>query len=294
MYPVSQEFQNKIVDNERHILARIQIDYTSPFLDQSITVTANENANVSYPQQTANNVQNPLAKYATIADGWVLGAREFGLAPGPNELETAEMGWWGSQLSGPDGSFSAPYPKLTVEFFPRPILRLQAVGDSKWGEYPVDFVIRLYGSDDTILHTEVVIGNTELAWEKFLDEPITEVERMELEITKWSHPGRQVKILEFFTSIQETYEGDDILLIHLLEEREVSEGSLPVGNISSNEIDIILNNESRKFDAGNRRSPLYQTLKANRRIKAWLGIEAELPWTWDDFKQYTWGNLKNL
>lgn len=294
MYPVSQDFQNKIADSERRIYARIQIDYTSPFLDQSIQVTASENANVSYPQQTANNVQTPLAKYAAIADGWVLDAGEFGLAPRPDELEVAEMGWWGSQLSGPDGSFSAPYPKLTAEFFPRPILRLQAVGDSRWGEYPVDFTIKLYNGNGTVLHTETVTGNTDLAWEKFLDEPITEVERMELEITKWSHPGRQVKIVEFFTSIQETYEGDDILLIHLLEEREVSQGSLPVGNISSNEIDIRLNNESRKFDAGNRRSPLYQTLKANRRIKVWLGIGKELPWTWDDFKQYTWDDLKNL
>ncbi|NLA52579.1 MAG: hypothetical protein GX860_10740, partial [Alcaligenaceae bacterium] len=49
------------------------------------------------------------------------------------------------------------------------------------------------------------------------------------------------------------------------------QGSLPVGNISSNEIDIRLVNEDGKFDAGNRQSPLYQLLKPNRRIKAWLG-----------------------
>ena len=58
-----------------------------------------------------------------------------------------------------------------------------------------------------------------------LDEPVTQVEKMELEITKWSHAGRQAKILEFFTSIQEVYEGDDIILVHLLEEREVSQGA---------------------------------------------------------------------
>ena len=34
-----------------------------------------------------------------------------------------------------------------------------------------------------------------------------------------------------------------------------------------------MNNETRKFDAGNKQSPLYQTLKANRRIKAWLGVD---------------------
>lgn len=112
---------------------------------------------------------------------------------------------------------------------------------------------------------------------------------MTLEITKWSHAGRQAKILEFFTSIQETYEGDDILLVRLLEEREVSQGSLPVGNISANEIDIRLNNETRKFDAGNKQSPLYQTLKANRRIRAWLGVEVE--GVWAVFGDRTWNEV---
>jgi hypothetical protein len=150
---------------------------------------------------------------------------------------------------------------------------LQAVGDSKREEWPVDFNIKLYDGNSILLHTEIVTGNTKIAWSKVLDESITQVEKMTLEITKWSHAGRQAKILEFFTSIQEVYEGDDIISIHLLEEREVSQGSLPVGNISANEIEIRLNNETRKFDAGNKQSPLYQTLKANRRIKAWLGVD---------------------
>ena len=67
-----------------------------------------------------------------------------------------------------------------------------------------------------------------------------------------------------------------LYFIHLLEEREVSQGSLPVGNISANEIDIRLNNESRKFDAGNKQSPLYQTCGrrgGKRRISAWLGVD---------------------
>ena len=78
-----------------------------------------------------------------------------------------------------------------------------------------------------------------------------------------------------FTAIQETYEGDDILLVSLLEEREVSQGSLPVGNISANEITIRLDNTNRKFDAGNPNSPLHGLIKPNRRIRAWLGVEHE-------------------
>ncbi len=271
MYPVSQEFIDKIRGEDK-IHAKIQIDYTDPFLDQSIEVITSENANVSFPSQTADAVAEPFAKIASLDGSWVLDGT-YALAPTPQEAETKQMGWWGKQLAGIGGAFSAPYPTLTVSFFPRPITKLQAVGDSKRQEWPVDFSIRLYNGNNTLLYTETVTGNTQVAWSKTLDEPITQVEKMELEITKWSHPGRQAKILEFFTSVQEVYEGDDILLIHLLEEREVSQGSLPVGNISANEIDIRLNNETRKFDAGNKQSSLYQLLKANRRIKAWLGVD---------------------
>jgi hypothetical protein len=274
MYPISQEFQEKIKQQfDRRTFGKVQIDYTSPFLDQSITVAANESANASFPSQTADSVPEPFAKIASLDGSWVLDGT-YALAPATTEeAETKQMGWWGKQLTGTGGAFSTPYPTLTVTFFPRPIARLQVVGDSKRQEWPVDFNIKLYDGNNTLLHTETVTGNTGIAWSKVLDEPITQVEKMTLEITKWSHAGRQAKILEFFTSIQETYEGDDIILVHLLEEREVSQGSLPVGNISANEIDIRLNNETRKFDAGNKQSPLYQTLKANRRIKAWLGVD---------------------
>src|SRR5690606_20899677 len=105
--------------------------------------------------------------------------------------------------------------------------------------------------------------------------PVLGVVKQMLTITKWSHAGRQAKILELFTSVQEVYEEDDILLIHLLEEREVSRGSLPVGNISANEIDIRLYNKNRKFDAGNTASPLHNLLRPNRRIRAWLGVEKD-------------------
>jgi len=88
------------------------------------------------------------------------------------------------------------------------------------------------------------------------------------------HAGRQAKIIEFFTSIREVYETGDLVSIRLLEEREASQGSLPVGNISSNEITLVLNNESKKFDIDNDQSPLKNLLKPNRRIQVWLGIRS--------------------
>jgi hypothetical protein len=182
------------------------------------------------------------------------------------------MGWWGAQFAGAGGLFVTPYPALTVTHLPRPIRQLKVVGDTAREEYPVDFTIKLYAQDDTLLKTETVTGNDQVSWSKALEPQVLDVAKQVLTITKWSHEGRCAKIIEFFTSIREVYETGDLVSIRLLEEREASQGSLPVGNISSNEITLVLNNEDKKFDVDNENSPLKNLLKPNRRIQVWLGI----------------------
>jgi len=130
LYPVTQDFLDKVKSTERRIHAKVQIDYTDPFLDQSIKVQASEQANVSYPAQTADTVSEPFAKIASLDGSWVLDG-SFALAPDPEEAETHQMGWWGSQLAQADGTFVQPYPSLTVTHFARPIHSLRVVGDSK-------------------------------------------------------------------------------------------------------------------------------------------------------------------
>lgn len=273
VYPVSNGFNDRAKAVIRKVFGKVQVDYTDPFLDQSLAITATEEANVSYLKHTSDTITAPFAKIASLDGSWKLDG-SYKLAPSPTEADTHEMGWWGSQLAGVDGAFIAPYPALTVAFFSRPIWSLRVIGDSMRAEYPVDFTVKLYGAGDVLKYTETVVGNTLVTWSKDIA-VVTAVVKSVLEITKWSHTGRQAKITEFFTSIQEIYEGEDLLEIKLTEEREVTSGSLPVGNISANEISVRLSNVSRKFDASNSSSPLYQLIKANRRIKAWLGLDAE-------------------
>lgn len=276
MYPVTADFNNAMRADKRRILAKVVIDYTDWKIDQSINVSASEAANVSYPQQTADGTFEATYKWASLDGSWVLDG-SYHLAPKPSDLSRFQMGYWGGQLSNANGSFVAPYPTLTVTHIPRPVHTLRVVGDSARGEHPVDFVIELYGPDNTLLKSQTVTGNATVEWAMTLPAPVLDVARQVLTITKWSHPGRQAKILEFFTSIQETYESDDVVEIRLLEEREASQGSLPVGNITANEISIRLANESGKFDVTNRQSPLWGLLKPNRRIKVWLGTNAWVP-----------------
>jgi hypothetical protein len=256
-------------------LARVAIDYTDPFIDQSLTIEANEKANVSYPQQTADSVDATTYKYACLDGTWDLTTGEYHLAPSADQLTQQQFGWWGAQFADQDGYFASPYPTLTVRHLPRPIRQLKVVGDTAREEYPVDFTVKLYGPDDTLLKTETVTGNDQVSWSKTLEPQVLDVAKQELTITRWSLPGTCAKIIEFFTSVREVYETGDLVSVRLLEEREASQGSLPVGNISSNEITLALSNADKKFDLDNENSPLKNLLKPNRRIRAWLGAEAE-------------------
>jgi hypothetical protein len=267
---VSAAFLEAIAAPERRVLGRCQIDFTDWALDQSLQVSASESANTCWLQQTADGIREVPHKWTSLDGSWVLDG-SYRLAPGTQaEADRYQMGWWGAQLAGAGGAFLAPYPTLTITHFPRPVHTLRVSGDSARGEYPVDFAIRLYGASDVLLHTETVTGNADMHWALAI-EPVMSVVRQELEITRCSHVGRQAKIVEFFTSIQQTFEIGDLLTISLLEEREVGQGTLPVGVISANEVSVRIRNDDRRFDADNAQSPLYQLLKPNRRVRAWLG-----------------------
>jgi hypothetical protein len=269
MYSVSNDFQTEIIASPRTVYGKVQIDYTDPFLDQSIVTTSNDEANVSYIDQTSNGILKVYAKFAALDGSWILG-NGYALTPSYDDARY-EVGWISGQLSGVDGAFSVPYPKLTCTFSSRPVSKLLVAGDDKRLDFPVDFTVKLYGAGDVLKHTETVTANDLVLWEENIT-PVTEVVKAVLEITKVSAVNRSARIIEFFTSVQEIYEGEDIIEINLLEEREISNGGLPVGNISSNELDIKLSNVNRFFDADNTISPLYQVVKPNRRIKAWLGV----------------------
>jgi hypothetical protein len=174
----------------------IMVEGTKPIAEQNF-VAASENANISYPSQVVDGIENPDGKYANLDGSWELDG-SFVLAP---ETEGSQMGWWGKQLSGPDGSFAEPYPTLTVTFLDRAIEAVKVVGDSARGEYPVDFIIRIFDSNDNILSEQQILGNTQVTTVVPISENPTNAVKIELSIQKWSHPGRQAKILEFLNTI---------------------------------------------------------------------------------------------
>ena len=84
--PVSQDFHNQMKAQSRRIYGKIQVDYTDPFIDQSIQASVNENANYSYPEQVADNIQEPYGKIASLDGSWVYDGT-YVLAPAEDEAD---------------------------------------------------------------------------------------------------------------------------------------------------------------------------------------------------------------
>jgi len=181
-------------------------------------------------------------------------------------------------------------PLLTQTFVARPMYNLLVCGDNKYGEYPVSFEVRIYALEvdvvpiyTTTVTDEVGVGwarskadpidATAVLWEHDIFNDIYSCERVELEIIKWSKANSIVKIAEFYTNISIIYEDDDIVSMKLKEETIIADGTLPIGNISANELDLRLQNVTDQFFVGNTDSPIYTVIKRNRRIKAWVGLE---------------------
>ena len=273
--------------------SKIEITWTDPYIDNTIAVSANDenycHSVYNTIQHAADLIEDVPFKYFHLDGVSNLGG-SFHVFPG-TELTAAEYktGWW-SAVPGDSGGEWVTTPVLTVTFAKRSIFGLNVVGDNKYYEYPVSFDIKVYTliTDTIPVYTDSVVDSvgagwvlsnvlpsdtSSVKWFKTLDTVIGEAEKIELHITKWNVGSRIVKISEFYTDVVEIYTDDDIKLIRLTEETELSEGTLPIGNISSNELDIRLENITNRFFVGNTNSPIYTLLKQNRRLRAWVGVE---------------------
>ena len=171
-----------------------------------------------------------------------------------------------------------PDPKLTVEFDTRPIFNIFVVGEPTLGQYPVDFKVQLYNGSELLIEYDITDNNVV----EFVQEAeFTTVTKCVLSISRWSTENTVCKITEFYTAVKRAYTGDDIVSIGLLEEREIRDGSLPVGNISSNELDlelqnVVLGEGSTKildpYFPGNTASFVSALVKPNREVTAYLGF----------------------
>lgn len=273
--PELTNVHSRMNEQYRETHAKVEITYTDPFIDNTIDITSTGAAYNTNERQLADNVSLSAYKWFSLSNNTLDGNSR--LIDSSQRLYST--GWWSKVLSDENGNFEVPLV-ISVTFNPRSLTSLKVVGDDKLETYPVDFVINCYDSEMTLLYTHTVTNNSEVYWQTKIP-TLLHVAKLELIIYKINRPYDSAKITEFYTAVVETYYSDRIVDISLLEELDYSSVSIALGSISSNEIDIALDNSDGKFNFGNKNSPLYGLMKRNRRVKVWLGTEIipnEIEW----------------
>lgn len=280
MLTTSPEFQTAIDSNARVFYPKIVINYTDVFLDPTVIVTATDEAyanpdNSGVPairtQQAANGRVDMTEKWCSLDQSFTFGDR-YHLCPDTAQtLNYNEFGYWSNTLSDGSGNF-APAITIVETFSSRGVSGYYVAADDQRGEYPVDFTVTLYSSS-VLQDTKVVTGNTLVKYQAVFTQ-INNIDEVRLNITKWSHPNRNIKIAEFTTQVIEEYTGETICNFNTIEQREISnDNSIPVGNIASSEASIcLINNQNRQFDANNTASRLFNIVKPNVRVEIFLGM----------------------
>ncbi len=247
--------------------AMIEITWANSAVDQNVVIASNDINRIDRTGQLFNGETDSGQKWAYIHTGLIADG-SFHVMP---ELDSEpQAGWYGSSLiSNGSGDFSTePYLQITHDA--RSYTSISIAGDSEYDEYPVDFTITYtHVGGPTV---QAITGNTERVYSATFS-AIKDVTVVKVEISKWSAINTIVKVTQFAGALIELYKSDDIVELNILEETNSDTGVVPIGNVSSNELDVALLNTDRRFSYGNTDSVYVSSLRSRRKIRVWLGFE---------------------
>jgi len=287
----TEYYQDNVTNRVTKWIPRVVIDYSDYNIDNTISVSNTFDGEGSFPDQIADGIKTPTFKYFTWAD-FEWGCHLMG------DDDQYEHGAISQQISGADKTFPEnkpafygttfystepssllsvyiPKPTFSVTFSERTVNSLEVIFDDKLVQYAEEFDVQIY-QGDTLASTENVTGNTGTTWRKTLSSSIDDVTRLDLIINKWSVAETWARVVEFYTSVQETYDSGDILSFSVSEESAPDKATTPIGNVTANTCDIELVNRNSLFDNDNEDSPLQGNLVKNRRLMPYIGLDGDL------------------
>lgn len=271
-------FDQAATETVRKPIGRVTVHWGGANLD---------NTEVTWPSTTANWIHSQVPELqGHVADGietvsykWfrcdgVATLDDMVLAPGDAAAAAEyQFGWWGGTFSDGAGDFSTPQ-QVRLRLVEQAVATVTVAGDSALSEYPLDFTVRVFsGPGGAVLKDEVeVTGNAQVSRDVSVG-PVSEATAILLSVTKWSAANAVAKIAELFSVAAEVYDGDEIMSINVLEENEIKDATLPAGNISANELELVLNNVDDKFFPANDDAPYHAMVRKGRKIVVELGFD---------------------
>lgn len=267
MLSITDGYRAAVVGDVRRMLIKAVLEIVDP----DITFGASNgsgSAAWSKPEQLHDKELSLNSRYATLEPGrWVLDG-SFRLIPDDPAQLTGEVGFVGDVLSGEDGSFSSPvWAELT--FSNCSILQACSVyfSDDAIDGIPVDFTVAVY-SGDTAVYTKEFTGNNSVSVS--LDGfTVYDPTAIRVTVTKWSLPGRRLRVAEIIPGIYEQWTDDILASLDIQMRGNFACLAIPYGTCT-----LRMDNLDRRFEPRNK-SGIFQSIQERQAIPVAIGCELE-------------------
>jgi len=262
----------------RRPVARVRVEWTGTLIDIMLAADSDDRNRVAYFNQVYDAVKWVKYKWFCVNDYSTLDD-DFHPMPDNGGDPSFQVGWRGNIAGDNNGVYADGTPYMTVVFSPRNMNNIVVVGDNQLGEYPLEFSISVFSGDTQLADVAITPGSNlatldvaACEWNINFGNSYINADKAVITILKWNRPNTFVKIVEAYVGIESEYAASEIVSLSLLEETESSGGTLPVGNISCNEMDLTLQNIDNKYFPFNDESDVHSHLTRNRKIVPYFGF----------------------
>ncbi|MEK4453893.1 hypothetical protein [Paenibacillus sp. FSL L8-0506] len=266
MIDVSRQYKKAVYAASRKTSAQIEFQILNNEAYEEVSkISVSSSAPQSRQTQVVNKVRKMSKKYGTFEpDYWLLDG-SFHILPRTNENLSSELGWWSDAICNDDGTFPTEQ-MLTIDFTsPIETLGVAITFDTLTGEHPSNFKITFLSATAEVINTLEVVGNTTAYYVSAT--PVSGYQHLELTISKWSKGSRRARVTEVDFGVIQTYDGNKLISVNLLEEMNVVGDTLP-----SNEIRFVVDNSDKAFNILNPQG-YYKFLEKNQEVSLSIGLE---------------------
>ena len=264
MLDLSESYYAAVTADARRILLRAIIDIIDPDIVYG-SVTSTSEAPYSQSAQIHDKVFSTSPAYATLErNRWLLNGG-FQLIP-DNYQPEGQVGYVSGDISGDDGAFStAQYVQLN--FSNVSILQACSVyfPDAEFEGVANSFTVEVI-QGGTAYFTKSFTGNREyqIALDGFT---VNNPESIRVTVTKWSLPGRRMRVPEIVPGIYEEWDNSVIATFNITQQANFSCLALPYGTCN-----LSMDNLDRRFEPRSKNG-VFQSIEERQGIAISIGAE---------------------
>ena len=262
MIQSSEAYRAAVTGDSRRMLLRAVIDIIDPDITYT-TPTSSGQAPFSQPGQLYDKVMEISPNYATLErNRWLLDG-SFLIYP-DNYQGSGQHGFAGDVLSGDDGTFTAP-PWVQLNFSNVSILQACSVyfPGADFDGVPDTFTVEVI-QGGTAYFTQTVAGNRE-EWAAFDGFTVQNPDCIKITVSKWSLPGRRMRIPEIIPGLYEAWTGDMIAAFTVTQQANFACLALPYGTCT-----LSMDNLDRRFEPRSK-DGVFQSIEERQGITVSIG-----------------------